>query len=714
MLDVRGKRFRGLRDLRGPWRGPCVNAGPAITRICPLAFPRSSVYTQFVIAPNPFSDETHGSLYQQVDDFFRPGGGMEQAGAAEEFPFEVRPQQRQMALAIAQAIEAGRHLAVEAGTGVGKSFAYLVPLILAAKMQGKQAVVSTYTIGLQEQLIQKDIPFLQRHLGVEFKAVLVKGRSNYLCLRRLARAEQMSGDLFRGEQAAELERLRAWSRTTQDGSLQELSEQPSHEVWSAVNTEYGNCLGHRCPEYKNCFFFKARREVADADVLIVNHHLFFSDLALRRHKAAILPENSLVVMDEAHMIESVASDHLGLRLSQYQFEHWLRRLYVAETNKGLLAKLKNGDGAHAAVLIYEEIARFFRAVREWAEFGRDKKQQVVTAPIPVETSLPALIKHLNSIVRIVHDESKDLDVRAELGAARRRGEEIAMSLEAFLNQTQPDSVYWVASEGVRRPQTVLYSAPIEVAPLLSESLFEELKSVIMTSATLAVEGRLDYFIHRVGAMECDIEHVGSPFDYARQMKVLIPKGMPDPSDASAYTTATADAVRYFVGLTKGRAFVLFTSDRAMRGVAALVREDLLQEGYELLVQGDGLPRSAMLDRFREGKKSVLFGLDSFWMGVDVRGEALSNVIITKLPFSVPDEPVVKARMDRIAEKGGDPFRDYSLPEAILKFRQGFGRLIRSSTDEGIVVILDPRVIGKWYGRHFMASLPECPVERVGL
>lgn len=667
-----------------------------------------------MIAPNPISDAQHGSLYQQVDEFFRPGGLMEQAGAAEDFPFEVRPQQRQMALAIAEAIENERHLAVEAGTGVGKSFAYLVPLILAAKMRSVQVVVSTYTIGLQEQLIQKDIPFLHRHLGVDFKAVLVKGRSNYLCLRRLARAEQMSGDLFRGDQSAELERLREWSRVTKDGSLQELHDQPSHEVWSAVNTEYGNCLGHRCPEFKNCFFFKARREIADADLLIVNHHLFFSDLALRRQKAAILPETSIVVMDEAHMIESVASDHLGLRLSQYQFEHWLRRLYIAETNKGILAKLKSGEGAHTAVLIYEEIARFFSAVREWAQLGRDKKQQTVSSPIPLETSLPALTKQLNSIVRIIHDQQRDLDIRAELAAARRRGEEIMQALEAFMQQALSDSVYWVALEGSRRPQTVLYSAPIEVAPLLSENLFEAMKCVITTSATLAVDGRLDYFIHRVGALECDIEQVGSPFDYASQMKVLIPKGMPDPSDAKAYTTATAHAVQHFVRLTQGRAFVLFTSDRMMRGVAGLLREELLQEDYELLVQGDGLPRSAMLDRFRKGVKSVLFGLDSFWMGVDVRGEALSNVIITKLPFAVPDEPVVKARMDRIAEKGGDPFRDYSLPEAILKFRQGFGRLIRSSTDEGIVVILDPRIVGKWYGRHFMASLPECPVERVEL
>lgn len=637
---------------------------------------------------------------------------MEQGSRAEGFPYEARPQQRQMALAVADAIAQGRHLAVEAGTGVGKSFAYLVPLLLAAKLRGVQVVVSTYTIGLQEQLIQKDLPFLQRHLGVDFKAVLVKGRGNYLCLRRLARAERMGGDLFRANASAELERLRAWSQKTTEGTLQELQEQPTPEVWSAVNVEHGNCMGHKCPEYSACFLFRARREIATADLLVVNHHLFFSDLALRREKAAILPEFSIAVMDEAHTIESVASDHLGLRLSQYQFEHWLRRLYVADTGKGLLAVLRAGDAAHAAVQIYEEVDRFFRAVREWAGFSRDQKQQVAPAPIPVETSLPALIRRLSGLLRLLHDAQKDLDVRAELSAARRRGEEIAMALESFLGQTLEDSVYWMASEGVRRPQTVLYAAPIEVAPILEQYLFESMSCVVMTSATLAVEGRLDYFVHRVGAQDCDLEQVGSPFDYGRQMKILIPKGMPDPNQTEAYTEATAHAVRHFVRLTQGRAFVLFTADRLLRAVAERVRKEFAEQGFELLVQGEGLPRTGMLDRFRRGRRSVLFGLDSFWMGVDVRGEALSNVIITKLPFAVPDEPVVKARMDRIVERGGDAFREYSLPEAILKFRQGVGRLIRSSTDEGIVVILDPRITTKWYGRLFLSSLPECAVERV--
>ncbi len=639
---------------------------------------------------------------------------MEQAGAREGFPFEARPQQRAMALAVADAIERGRHLAVEAGTGVGKSFAYLVPLILAAKLKNVQVVVSTYTIGLQEQLIQKDIPFLQRHLGVEFKAVLVKGRGNYLCLRRLARAERMGGDLLRIDHEAELARIRAWSARAVEGTLQELPEHPHPEVWNAVNVEHGNCMGHKCPEYAPCFLFKARREITGADLLIVNHHLFFSDLALRREKAGILPECMIAVMDEAHMMEQVAGDHLGLRLSQYQFEHWLRRIYLPDTGKGLLAVLRKGEAANAAVQVYEEVARFFSAVREWAGLSGERRQRVATDPIPVETDLPERIKRLNGFLRLIHDEQKDLDVRAELAAARRRGDEHLLSLDAFLRQTIGDSVYWIALEGARRPQTVLYSAPIEVAPLLEEHLFAQLDSVIMTSATLAVEGRLDYFVNRVGARECDLEQVGSPFDYARQMRILIPNGMPDPNRTEEFTDAATHAIRHFVQRTKGRAFVLFTADRLMRAVADRVRGAFAKAGLELLVQGEGLPRTQMLDRFRNSAGAVLFGLDSFWMGVDVRGEALSNVIITKLPFAVPDEPVVKARMDRIAERGGDPFREYSLPEAILKFRQGVGRLIRSQTDEGIVVILDPRIKSKWYGRQFLDSLPECPIERVDI
>ena len=663
-----------------------------------------------MIAPKP--DEESADLSRLVDlteGFFRPGGLMEVACRGTDFEFEVRPQQREMARAVAGALAGGRHLAVEAGTGVGKSFAYLVPLVLAATLRKIPAVVSTYTIGLQEQLMHKDLPFLQQHLGVPFKAVLVKGRSNYLCLRRLARAERHAPELFKTRLEEDLEHLRAWSEKTTEGSLQDLKDQPPKEIWNAVNVEHGNCMWHRCPEYGRCFLMKARAAIREADLLVVNHHLFFSDLALRTRGGAILPETGLVVLDEAHQVENVASEHLGLRLSQSMFEYWLRRLFVPDTGKGLLAALRKGDAAHSVTQLYEELERFFHDVRTWAGFKKDKTQQVVSAPPPWETNLPTLITQLTNQLRQIHEELDDLDSRAELQAARRRGHEMREALEAFLRQSMPDSVYWVSSEGARRAQTVLYAAPIEVGPLLQDYLFSQMGSVVMTSATLAVGDNLDYYLQRMGAPDAESLQVGSPFDYQRQMKIILPVGLPDPNQFDPYTDATAQAVLTYVRRTKGRAFVLFTSDRLMRAVAAKVREPLGDEKYELIMQGELLSRQDMLARFRIGKRSVLFGLDSFWMGVDVRGEALSNVIITKLPFAVPDEPVVKARMDRIEEQGGDPFKDYSLPEAILKLRQGVGRLIRSSTDEGIVVILDPRVRTKWYGKKFIAALPECPV-----
>jgi ATP-dependent DNA helicase DinG len=666
-----------------------------------------------VIAPQPESNPEPADLSQLVElteSFFRPGGRMEQACRGTDFDYEVRPQQRAMARAVAEALAAGRHLAVEAGTGVGKSFAYLVPMILAATLRKQPAVVSTYTISLQEQLMHKDLPFLREHLGVPFKPVLVKGRSNYLCLRRLARAERNAPELFKSRQEEDLERLRAWSEKTAEGSVQELKDQPLPDVWNAVNVEHGNCMWHRCPEYNRCFLMKARAAIREADLLVVNHHLFFSDLSLRTRGGAILPESGLAVLDEAHQVENVASEHLGLRLSQSMFEYWLRRLYVPDTGKGLLGVLKKSEAAHSVTQLYEGLERFFHDVRTWAGFKKDKTQQVVSAPPPWETNLPALITQLTHQLRQVHEELEDLDLRAEVQAARRRGHEMREALEAFLRQSIPDCVYWVSSEGARRTLTVLYAAPIEVGPLLTEHLFSHLGSVVMTSATLAVGDDLDYFLQRMGAPEANAVQVGSPFDYGRQMKIILPAGLPDPNQFEPFAEATAQAVNKYVRLTKGRAFVLFTSDRLMRAVAAKVSEALVNEGYELIMQGELLSRQAMLERFRTGARKVLFGLDSFWMGVDVRGEALSNVIITKLPFAVPDEPVVKARMDRIAEQGGDPFRDYSLPEAILKLRQGVGRLIRSATDEGIVVILDPRMRTKWYGKKFLAALPECPVE----
>lgn len=641
-----------------------------------------------------------------VRAFFAPDGPLSRHP---DFGFESRPQQVEMADHVAQALEAGEHLAVEAGTGVGKSLAYLIPAIKAALDLNIQVVVSTYTISLQEQLMKKDLPMIQKLLDRPFKAVLAKGRSNYLCLRRLARARDMERDLFRPEDATEIERIRAWADEAGDGSLQSMHFQPSPEVWSAVQVEAGNCMWQKCPEYAPCFFMHARREIRTAHVVVVNHSLFFADLALKSQGATLLPDYRIAILDEAHQLENVASQHLGVRLSQAGIEYWLRRLCSADSARGLLVALREGRAVHHVAEIRHESLRLMDALDAWAHFDQNATR-VIPAPLGIATDLPEKIDVLLQELRGIHDNTDNLDLRAELGAARRRGDEIRMMLDAFLKQSLADQVYWLQREGSRRKQTVMYSAPIEVAPHLRQQLFSDDRTIIMTSATLAVNGKLDYFTRRIGAETARTASVGSPYDYARQMTVHIPRGMPDPGSGEAYLEACVKALHHYVDHSRARAFVLCTNAKFMRELHARTVGRLNDSGYTVFAQHEGMPRHAMIEQFKNEPAGVLFGLDSFWMGVDVRGEALSNVIITKLPFAVPDEPVVKARMDRIAEQGGDPFKEYSLPEAILKFRQGAGRLIRSSTDTGIVVILDPRIHTKWYGRYFLRAIPDAPVQ----
>ena len=370
-------------------------------------------------------------------------------------------------------------------------------------------------------------------------------------------------------------------------------------------------------------------------------------VALRVQGAAFLPDYKLAVLDEAHMIESVASDHLGLRLSRYGFEHWLRRLYLPEERKGLLALIKAREAALTVTQLGEALDRLYADINQWAHFTHETTYRVVTQPLNVPDEALHLMEQLSGQLSVVIEDLKNEDWQMELRALRRRGIDLRTALHAFLTQALPDQVYWAEREGRRRMQTVLYSAPIEVAPLLHETLFEKLDSVILTSATLAVGDNLTYFQARVGAGEADTLQLGSPFNYERQMQVYLVRGLPEPNNAELFAPAAAKAITEFVAKTKGRAFVLFTAASLMRRVAELVADDFAAADYTFLIQGDGLPRHAMLEKFRTAPAPVLFGLDSFWMGVDVRGEALSNVIITRLPFAVPDQPLTKARMDRI-------------------------------------------------------------------
>lgn len=653
-------------------------------------------------------------LGRRVLETIGRGGRLEAVSAAAGFPFEPRPQQEEMAIAVAGAVAGGGHLVAEAATGVGKSLAYLTPLVLHSLAEGVRVMVSTHTIALQEQLIKKDIPLLRDTLGLGFKAVLVKGRSNYLCRRRLGRAHKAQGELFPDGARLALDEIREWSRRTEDGSLQDLPRQPPADVWMAVCAETGNCLGQKCREFKKCFFQRARAQMNDANVLVVNHSLFFSDVAMQMAGGhGFLPPVSAVVLDEAHTVEDMATDYLGLHLSQGAFETWLKRLYVPETGKGLLGALRDGPAAHAAERLWRAVPKLFADIAAAADFLPADNQRALPRPLDVESDAVEAFLALESRLKTTLEGLKEDDPEswAELRGLAGRGAELRGGLEAWLEQRLGGHVYWLEREGRRRTMS-LRSAPVEVGPALEEALWGAQRCVVLASATLAVGGGLGYVRRRLGVPEEARELcVGSPFDHRRQMRLALATDIPEPGrDKAGYEAGIARAALHCVKLTHGRAFVLFTSAETLRKTAEALRGPLAEAGIELLAQGEGLSRHAMLEAFRRADRPyALFGLDSFWMGVDVRGEALGNVVITRLPFAVPDHPVVEARVKAIQERGGNAFFEYTVPEAVLKFRQGVGRLIRCKTDTGMVAVLDSRLKNKAYGRTFLRSLPECPV-----
>jgi ATP-dependent DNA helicase DinG len=655
--------------------------------------------------PRPVGLTAGANLADAVGAIFAPEGPL-----AGQLPgFEPRDGQRAMAAAVARAFEDGGVLLAEAGTGTGKTLAYLVPAILS----GQRVLISTGTKNLQEQIYFKDIPALREALGIPFTATYMKGRANYLCLHRMDQLSE-AGPIESGAGAVFLPIIREWSATTETGDRAEIEDLPEDiAFWNEVSATADACLGTECPRYDDCFVTRMRQRAAESDVVIVNHHLLCADAAVRKHAfGEVIPACSHAIVDEAHQLEDVATQYFGFSVSTYRIEELARdveRLAPA----GTLADWRTRDPIDKAVARLRDDARVFFTDLTHAHQhderarGEERIRATPTSLSQASESAAHLTGALDlleqALIRLKpNDDESEPGAAAEQAAALvRRAGELRTELRFLLRASETEFVYFVEFRG---RGVFLRASPIDVSAIVRELLFDRMRTTVLTSATLTVDGAFGYIRDRLGIRGAAEIRLASEFDFERQTVLYLPPRMPDPRSPD-FAGAAGQQVIEILKRTRGRAFVLFTSYATLRAVQAMAEMAL---DYPILVQGT-VPRSLLLKRFRETPHSVLFATSSFWQGVDVVGEALSCVIIDKLPFASPGEPVTAARIEAIRARGGEPFDEYQVPLAILALRQGLGRLIRHRSDRGVLTVLDPRLRTKGYGRRFLASLPPAPV-----
>ncbi|MBR5838119.1 MAG: DEAD/DEAH box helicase [Victivallales bacterium] len=661
---------------------------------------------------------------EQTESFFGDNSPLRNANAPDGVAFKYEPRQQQvdMAYAVADAFDNNENLCIEAPTGVGKTFAYLVPAFFHACQTEKPVVITTHTISLQDQILNRDIPLLAKFLNVKIDAVVAKGRSNYLCLRKLNEIADMDQSLLPDDNiTGDLGRLVSWAEKTKTGDHTDMNRPIAPQLWNAVCCERGNCLNGQCPFFASCFLMAARRRIGKARIIIANHAFFFAALATDARLATrpdtesherekLLPDFSALVIDEGHTLEDAAANHLGIRADSLTIRRILGRLYSDERKTGLLAAERFSEARELVVDARRRATLFFSSLLNWME-PQNKNPLRYFVPNHIENYLATPFAKLEKSLAAFADNEEDAAVKVELECLKDAVEEQHVALDIFFTMARQDFVYWMEIFGRDKNEISFNCIPVDVSPLLAEQVFRK-PPVIVTSATLAVNGDIHYFMNRIGATNAKSMILDTPFDFKKQVQTYIAKNMPDPRDIDAFLDKAEGHLRHFLTLTNGRTFVLFTSYSMMNNLAKRMEAFFEENNLTLLLQGDGLPTLKMIEKFKSTERSVIFGTSSFWTGVDVPGDALSSVIIMRLPFANPDHPLELARTERTAALGKNAFFDYTVPEAVLKFRQGFGRLIRTKDDTGIVVILDSRIIQKRYGQTFLHSIPECPVELI--